>query len=124
MHRVRPRPQWFTSFGDVPGATRSVVCFPHAGGASSTFRTWHRHASSVSVAAVALPGRESRLGERPATEMGHLIPLLAEAIRPVTAVPYALFGHSMGALLAFELAEKTDDEDERRAPEKCEDAEA
>ncbi len=103
MHTVRPRPGWFTSFGDVPAATHQVVCFPHAGGSSSTFRTWHAHASSVRVTAVLLPGREARMSEPPATEMDGLVPLLADALRPLTGRPYAFYGHSMGALVAFEL---------------------
>ncbi len=104
MHQVRPRTKWFTSFGDVPAATHEVVCFPHAGGSSSTFRAWHGHASSVHVTAALLPGREARLGERPATDVDRLVPLLADALRPLTRRPYALYGHSMGALLVFELA--------------------
>jgi medium-chain acyl-[acyl-carrier-protein] hydrolase len=87
----------------VPAATHEVVCFPHAGGASSTFRTWHAHATSVRVTAALLPGREARIGESPATDMGRLVPLLANAMRPLTARPYAFYGHSLGALVAFEL---------------------
>lgn len=103
MHRVRPRPQWFTSFGDGHTATHEVVCFPPAGGSSSTFQTWPRHASSLQVSAALLPGRETRLGERAVTEMSTLVALLADALRPPATRPYALYGHSMGALVAFEL---------------------
>ncbi|WP_344575257.1 thioesterase II family protein [Streptomyces lunalinharesii] len=80
-----------------------VVCFPHAGGGSSAFRTWHRHAARTKVTAVQLPGREDRLGERPHREMAALIAELAAAAGPLTGRPYAFYGHSMGALVAFEL---------------------
>jgi len=103
LHTVRPRPKWYASFGNVPGATHEVVCFPHAGGSSSTFRAWHAHASFAHVTAVLLPGRETRMQENAASEMSRLVPLLADAFPPVSR-PFALYGHSMGALVAFELA--------------------
>lgn len=87
----------------MPAATHDVVCFAHAGGSSSTFRSWHGHATTVHVTAVLLPGRETRLGERPATEIRQLVEMLVDALRPLTSKPYAFYGHSMGALLAFEL---------------------
>lgn len=103
MHRVRPRPRWFTAFGDGHAATHEVVCFPHAGGSSSTFRTWAGHAESLHVTAALLPGRESRLGERAVTDMGRLVASLADALKPSATRPFAFYGHSMGALVAFEL---------------------
>lgn len=103
MHTVRPRPKWYTSFGDVPGATHEVVCFPHAGGSSSTFRAWHAHTSRAHVTAALLPGREARMRENPTTEMSRLVPLLADEFPPLSHRPFALYGHSMGALVAFEL---------------------
>ena len=51
-----------------------------------------------------LPGREARLAEPPFTRADDLVPAVAEALEPLLDLPYALFGHSMGALAAFELA--------------------
>ena len=51
-----------------------------------------------------LPGRETRLDERPIDSMDHLISALADAIAPYLDKPFALLGHSMGAAIAFELA--------------------
>lgn len=53
---------------------------------------------------VQLPGRENRINERPYTTIGPLVSHIAEEIRPSLDMPFALFGHSMGALLSFELA--------------------
>jgi medium-chain acyl-[acyl-carrier-protein] hydrolase len=93
---IRPRPR--------PRAAVRLFCLPCAGGGASTFHAWaggfHGH---VEVCAVQLPGRENRLKESPARSLGDLVPALAAAIEPELRRPYALFGHSMGALLAFEL---------------------
>jgi medium-chain acyl-[acyl-carrier-protein] hydrolase len=58
----------------------------------------------VEVLGAQLPGRGARLRERPYRRMAHLIPALLEAIRPRLDVPYGIFGHSLGAVVAFELA--------------------
>jgi surfactin synthase thioesterase subunit len=81
------------------------VCFPHAGGAATAFAPLARAlAGRVDVVAVQYPGRQERLAE-PGVDS---ITALAEAIRPELSgwldQPFALFGHSMGALVAFELA--------------------
>jgi medium-chain acyl-[acyl-carrier-protein] hydrolase len=56
------------------------------------------------VCAVQLPGRENRLFEPPVADLPSLIELLAEVLSPSLSMPYAFFGHSMGALISFELA--------------------
>lgn len=59
----------------------------------------------IDVCPVVLPGRESRASEPPRTDLPSLVRDLAEALHPVLEhAPYALFGHSMGSWLAFELA--------------------
>ncbi|WP_323379699.1 thioesterase II family protein [Streptomyces alkaliphilus] len=80
-----------------------VVCFPHAGASSAIYRNWQSHTTTLDVTAVQLPGREARLGEPPFTEMRSLVPELAAALRPLTTRRYALYGHSMGSLVAFEV---------------------
>lgn len=67
------------------------------------FRGWHRHTSALGVTAVQLPGREVRLGEKPFREMTALVGALVPALKPLTGRPYAFYGHSMGALVAFEV---------------------
>jgi surfactin synthase thioesterase subunit len=84
---------------------RRLFCIPFAGGGVAAFRGWSRGLpDDVELLVVQLPGRESRLREPPFDN----IPDIVEAIGPMVAdaseLPYALFGHSMGALVAFELA--------------------
>jgi surfactin synthase thioesterase subunit len=84
---------------------RRLICIPFAGGGVAAFRGWSRGLpEDVELLVVQLPGRESRLRE-PAFDN---IPEIVEAVGAVVAqaceLPYALFGHSMGALVAFELA--------------------
>lgn len=95
--------RWFRSFGEVTEPMCALVCLPHAGGSASVFGNWHRHTSALRITAVQLPGREARLGEPAFTEVGTLVDAVAPALRPLTQRPYALYGHSMGALAAYEL---------------------
>ena len=87
----------------VPNALIRVFCFSYAGGGASTFRSWPRDAS-LGVVPVQLPGRENRMGEAPLTSMSEVVEQVAEAMKPWIGTPYALFGHSLGARIAFEVA--------------------
>lgn len=85
-------------------AAHRLFCLPYAGGGASAYRGWHSLApASLQVCPVELPGRGRRLGETPFTRLQPLVGALADALRPHLDRPYALFGHSMGGLLAFEL---------------------
>ena len=91
-----------------------LFCFPHGGAGASAFRGWPRLAgAAVDVAAVQLPGREGRILEPPCREMPALVRRLGDAVLPWLDRPFAFFGHSMGALVAFELARELR---RRRAP--------
>lgn len=86
-------------------ARSTLVCFPAAGGAASSFYPWSRAFSGkVRLIAVQPAGRESRLREAPSRTidayLADIAPDLVEHCRP----PYALFGHSLGAFVAFEVA--------------------
>jgi surfactin synthase thioesterase subunit len=82
-----------------------LFCFPHAGGGASVYRTWPNDLpAAIEVCAVQLPGREDRLSEPPHASAGPLVHALVAALGPLLDRPFALFGHSMGALVAFELA--------------------
>jgi medium-chain acyl-[acyl-carrier-protein] hydrolase len=84
-----------------------LFCFPYAGGGASTYRGWERELpADVEVCLVQLPGRETRLREPPFVRMGPLVEAAAEALHPLLEHPFCLFGHSMGALVAFELARR------------------
>src|SRR5215831_646593 len=85
-----------------------LVCAPYAGGAAVLYRPWRDAvAPAIEVCAVELPGRGVRFGEPPISDMARLCDDLAFAIEPLLdGVPLALFGHSMGARIAFELAHR------------------
>jgi surfactin synthase thioesterase subunit len=87
-------------------ATRlRLFCFPYAGGGASIFRAWREQLPpSVDVRPVQLPGRENRLREQPFRRMDELVLVLTRVLAPMLELPFAFFGHSMGALTAFELA--------------------
>ncbi len=82
-----------------------LFCFPFAGGGASAFRMWVQRLPDVfEVCPVQLPGREGRLAEPPIHRMATLVPALAEGLRAHMDRPFAFFGHSMGAAMAFALA--------------------
>lgn len=88
-----------------PAARLRLFCFPYAGGGASMFRDWPGELpGDVEVWCAALPGRGARLREAPVNSITRLLPPLADAMLPYLDRPFALFGHSMGALIAFELA--------------------
>jgi medium-chain acyl-[acyl-carrier-protein] hydrolase len=84
-----------------------LFCFPHAGAGSLAYREWGRLLPpSIQVLPVLPPGRETRFSEAPYTHIEPYVEDLASALAPELQVPYALFGHSLGALVAFELARR------------------
>jgi medium-chain acyl-[acyl-carrier-protein] hydrolase len=87
-----------------PKTELRLFCFPYGGAGVSIFRDWyHALPKSIELCPVQLPGREERLSERPFTNMISLITELGEQLESYLDKPYAFFGHSMGALISFEL---------------------
>jgi medium-chain acyl-[acyl-carrier-protein] hydrolase len=81
-----------------------LYCFPYAGGGAWLFRDWGEHLpESTEVVGVELPGRGTRMAEKPATRLAPLAEELADRLAARDG-PFALFGHSYGGLLAFEVA--------------------
>lgn len=84
-----------------------LFCFPYAGSSAMLYLRWRCKVPSwLDIRPVELPGRGSRLLEPLATKWDSLIDGLIEEIASETGQPYALFGHSFGALLAFEMAHR------------------
>ena len=99
----RSNPQASSQAQDTPKIR--LFCFPYAGGGASAFRSWATELpSTIELACIQLPGRGTRMRETPIANLPELIQQLKPAILPHLNVPFAFFGHSMGALIAFELA--------------------
>ena len=84
-----------------------LFCLPYAGGGAITYNRWqNRILEGVEVVRVQLPGRETRLREPLFTRLASLVDVLVDELIPWINGPFMLYGHSMGALLAFELARR------------------
>lgn len=82
-----------------------LFCLPYAGGGASIYRGWTKSLpDDAGVYPIQLPGRENRIAEPPLCDMGELAGAISEAMVPYLQCPFILFGHSMGARIAFELA--------------------
>ena len=98
---------WFVAPNLNRDADSRLFCFPYAGGGPSVFRRWpHFFPPNIDIFITQLPGRGSRLQEPPFTQLRLLVDAMAEEILPLLDRPFAFFGHSMGALIIFELARK------------------
>jgi medium-chain acyl-[acyl-carrier-protein] hydrolase len=96
--------RWFRRYL-VPTAKVRLFCFPYAGGTARIYRNWHDWmAPDTEVVAVELPGRGINPSGPPLDRMEVLIERLLAAMDPLLDRPFGLFGHSMGALVAFELS--------------------
>ncbi|MFJ6632433.1 thioesterase II family protein [Streptomyces sp. NPDC091376] len=80
-----------------------LVCLPHAGGSPSSFRDWPRHLDSrIEALAICYPGRHERFADPVVTTMADMAREVAGALAPLADRPLWLFGHSMGAAIAYE----------------------
>ena len=96
---------WFTPLQSEPESRVCLICFPFAGGGLPVFRRWPEQLSpEIELWAVQLPGRGLRLSEPPFSRLDMLVAELAAELPSAMQRPFALFGHSMGARVAFELA--------------------
>jgi surfactin synthase thioesterase subunit len=93
-----------------PGNPR-LACFPHAGGSTSSFLSFSQSLAAVlEVVAVQYPGRQERRKEPCFDNMTELADQVFTVLKPLTDRPLALFGHSMGAIAAFEVARRLEDD--------------
>jgi medium-chain acyl-[acyl-carrier-protein] hydrolase len=113
MTTTGARNPWLPFSSHREAAVR-LLCFPHAGAGAATYRSWGAGMpAAIGVCPVQPPGRENRRKEAPMTNVEVLARSMAAAVAPVLLPPYALFGHSTGALAAFAFARELR---RRRAP--------
>ncbi|MBF8187072.1 thioesterase [Nonomuraea sp. K274] len=90
-----------------PQARIRLFCLPHAGGGASSYTAWARGLPThIEVCAAQLPGRETRIEEPAITDIHAMARTLADVMAAAADLPFAIFGHSMGAVIAYEVAQE------------------
>lgn len=98
---------WFTTLESRPRAQVRLFCFPHGGGGPHAFSKWPSLLPSfVEVVAVHYPGRGSRHNELPISDPEKLVSVVVDGLEEYIDRPFAIFGHSVGGLMAFEVARR------------------
>ena len=96
---------WLACPRPNPQANLRLFCFPYSGAGASIYYPWSDTLpATIEVCPIQLPGRETRLAEPPFTRLPPLVKAAAQALLPHLDKPFAFFGHSLGALVSFELA--------------------
>jgi surfactin synthase thioesterase subunit len=94
---------WFFRATEARPTSR-LICLPHAGGSPESFAHWRQHLPPGTELCIAqFPGRGPREAEPPITDPARMVAELAAAVATLTDLPYVIFGHSLGAILAFEV---------------------
>lgn len=105
LNRNDDEGQWVVCHQPRADAQIRLFCFPFAGGGASAFKDWAEAISeNIELWVVQLPGREERLREPLLTDMNELVSMLTQEIVNRTDKPFAFLGHSMGAVIAYEVA--------------------
>lgn len=114
MTTTRTFNSWLTYTKPYPQASVRLFCFPYAGGSSIIFRTWAESLpTTVEVCSIELPGRGTQMKSAPFSRLKPLVGAITQALTrnqfapallPHLNKPFAFFGHSMGAVVSFELA--------------------
>lgn len=99
---------WIKIFHPCPQPRLRLFCFHPSASGASLFRLWSKYLpSDIEVCAIQLPGRETRIKEPLITQWDDLLPPLTQTLKPlIIEYPFVFFGHSLGALICFEIARK------------------
>lgn len=103
---------WLRRYHPEPDRMVRLVCFPHAGGSASFYYPVSAaHSADADVICLQYPGRQDRRRERLHTDIGSLADAITTELRMLSDKPTVFFGHSMGAILAFETALRLEHDD-------------
>jgi medium-chain acyl-[acyl-carrier-protein] hydrolase len=101
------RSPWLIRHRPESEAKMRLFCFPYAGGSAAVFREWSARLDPlVEVWSVEYPGRGTRRSEKPFKQLSQLVDALLPDMRDELTAPFAVFGHSMGSLVALEILER------------------
>jgi pyochelin biosynthetic protein PchC len=104
LYRVHSAGEWLRVWRAVTHPRLRLVCLPHAGGTAGFYHGWTDHMpTDVELVAVQYPGRQDRLHEPCVEHMDALADQVTDAVAGLLDRPVALFGHSMGASVAYEV---------------------
>lgn len=96
---------WLVCFNPQPSARLRLFCFSYAGGSAHAYRQWAEGLpSGIEILSIQLPGRGARLFEPLYTSLASIIDDICRELLPYLNRPFVFFGHSMGALISFEVA--------------------
>lgn len=97
--------EWLRGYDERLDARIRLICFPHAGGSAAFYRPWHRALPpQIELHAVQYPGRGERRTAPPVDDVHTMAAHIVNDLTPLLDRPLALFGHSMGAFIAYEAA--------------------
>ncbi len=109
-----PPSSWVTYPRPHRQAQVRLFCFPYAGGGASIYRDWAEALpSEIELCPIQLPGREERLREALFTDLASLVDALLPILHPHLHKPFAFFGHSMGAVISYEVARQLQKQHDR-----------
>lgn len=98
---------WIIQLTQNPAAKARLLCFAYAGAGAFIFRTWKQFIpSDIELIGIQLPGRETRFKEPRIHDFNTLLSEVMPALTPYLDKPLILFGYSLGAMIAYELALK------------------
>lgn len=105
------RNSWVVVHKPNSRAKLRLFCFPYAGGGAYIYRSWSDTLPPfVEVCSIQLPGRGGRMSEEPLSDLAQVVEEAARGLQPYFDRPFAFFGHSMGALISYELARQLQSE--------------
>lgn len=100
-----PQQRWLVTPKKISNPSLRLFCFSHAGGSAAVYHQWHKQLpTNIEVCAVQLPGRGHRMSEPAIDDLALLVESICDGISEQLHVPFAFFGHSMGGILAYEVA--------------------
>ena len=102
---------WLVTHKPRPEAQMRLICFPYAGGGAPIYASWPDHLpTNIEVIAVQPPGRYERIQESPPRNIREIVDALLPVLIPILNLPFALFGHCLGAMMMFEVARRLERE--------------